>query len=218
MCACVLQICRSDADVARALKAWAGYGTESQAPIDVFSSGQPRKHTLTSMWGQRASKAAKHTSQPLCGTQPRTVPGGGTAPQLTAERAECPSTKKQNTSQQPIETHARQVTPCSHAVTSTADAADSGSRPNSKSDPQQMIRSTHDSSQAAASVPRAVDEKHAEPAKNAFAVLLGSAKSAAAGPGPARQKPQPPPPQQHGGGGAMDWQDALYNVAMQPER
>ncbi len=186
-----MQVCTTDADVKRALNAWAAYGNTSQRPIDAFNQGLPRKHTLVDLWGKAASSSGGSKKRNINTSAIQAAPKvGETAADERPPRG-CPARRGQ-------------------ALTATS----KDEQPASSSGPQGI---TKDHSNLAGN--RQQSKPSTQPGQDravtdAFSMLLSSAKAPAAV--PKKEFAARPPGATRPRDGA--WQDVLHQVAMHPER
>lgn len=73
-----MQVCTSDADVKRALRAWEAYSTTGQQATEAYTQGLPRKHTLQGLWAS-AGKGSAEVGQQAGQQQKRAKLGDGAA-------------------------------------------------------------------------------------------------------------------------------------------
>jgi hypothetical protein len=213
----VAQICRTDADVARALEAWAGYRRGGRPPKDVFKSTLPRKHTLKELWTRDVSKAARQQI-----LQESSRPGGAYKVNMewTAPQSSVLNVVAQPKVQLPAEAMPDQVAAApTEAASPTVEAAGQRSQSSenagasseaapvegSSENPQVPGRTLH--------VPDSAGTQKDMATQNAFSVLLSSARSAALPKGGNQKAGQHAQPRS-----MSIWRDVLHQVAMHPER
>ncbi|CAL8470785.1 g10327 [Coccomyxa elongata] len=186
-----VMVCTTDADVKRALNAWAAYGSTSQRPIDAFNQGLPRKHTLVDLWGKAASSSGGSKKRNIDTRAVQAAPKVGETAADGRPPCVCPARRGQALA-----------------------AAGKDEQPAGSSGPQGI---TEDHSNLAGS--RQQSKPGTQPGQHravtdAFSVLLSSAKASAAA--PAKESAARPPGATRPRDGA--WQDVLHQVAMHPER
>ncbi|BDA45631.1 probable aprataxin at C-terminar half [Coccomyxa sp. Obi] len=219
-----VMVCTTDADVKRALNAWAAYGSTSQRPIDAYNQGLPRKHTLVDLWGKAASNSGGSKKLNIETSPPEF---GETAAGRRPSKAAVPAQKEQevaaNAAEQPIISSGLHRKNAAAARPPYVCPARRG---------QALARTSEDEQPAGSSGPQRITEDHsdlagsreqskpgAQPGQHravtdAFSVLLSSAKASAAA------SAKEPAARPHGGTRPRDgaWQDVLHQVAMHPEK
>ncbi len=239
------QVCASDADVKRALRAWEACSTTGQAPMEAYSQGLPRKHTLEGLWagagkgsgeagpqagpqqkrarlaqGNGDSAAAGSTWLADARRREPAAGGGAAACGGPGQQAHASASELRRPAGTPAIDHDRSAEPAAQNVPGSREKKEAAIdliTPEGTPDRAQppCEPSTNGRPQHGSSA-GASSREGAAAGKNAFSVLMRAAKS------PPKQAPSSgggaAPAAARGGAWGHEWRDALRQVAMHPDR